>query len=157
MLSMCYVKSIDFEQQTKACEGQCSKHPAWINKPLGIISPLQTRTPKKQILKKEEGEGGKAPSPSSHTFNTYFHVVAASVLYIICWTSAQDVDHSITPLQLLNSNVQIFHISAQLFYVKLQLLFVTPNIFNMQIWPSSLKQKPFYVNLQIGYNCIAFP
>ena len=35
--------------------------------------------------------GAKPPPPSSHNFNTYFYVVAASVLYIICLTSAEDV------------------------------------------------------------------
>ena len=38
-----------------------------------------------------DGGGAKPPPPPSHTFNTYFHVVAASVLYIICLTSAEDV------------------------------------------------------------------
>ena len=47
VLSICYVKSMDFEQQQR------------------LVRP--------------------------HAFNTDFHMVAASVLYIICLTSAEDV------------------------------------------------------------------
>ena len=142
MLSICYVKSIDFEQKQRLVGGSAA------STQLGLINPPSDRySQTKYIKQNDEGGGGKAPSPPL-TLSTHISMWLLHQRYTLFVGHLLRMSHHyITPLQLLNSNVYVFHISAQLFYVKPQLLYVTPYMFNMKMWASSLKIQPLVMKI----------